>query len=60
MVWVVSDGHFHVFHVVFDPLEYVPTRPPHSTYVKVSCLVLFEKLEGPQLINSSFPLPRAG
>ena len=32
---VVSSGHFHAFHFVYLPLEYVPTIPPHSTYVMV-------------------------
>ena len=32
---VVSSGHFHAFHVVFVPLEYIPTIPPHSTYIIV-------------------------
>ena len=32
---VASSGHFHAFHVVFVPLEYIPTIPPHSTYIIV-------------------------
>ena len=31
----VSSGPFRAFHVVFIPLEYIPTIPPHSTYVIV-------------------------
>ena len=38
---VVSIGHFPTFYVVFVPLEYVPTIPPHSTCVIVSCFVLY-------------------
>ena len=33
----VSSGPFLAFHVVFVPLEYIPTIPPHSTYVIVNC-----------------------
>ena len=43
---VVSIGHFPAFYVVFVSLEYVPNT--HSTYVIVSCFVLFKKKEGPQ------------
>ena len=32
---VVSIGHFAAFYVVLVPLEYIPTIPPHSTYVIV-------------------------
>ena len=32
---VVSLGHSHSFYVVFVPLEYVPSIPPHYTYVIV-------------------------
>ena len=32
---VVSIGHCRAFYVVLDPLEYIPTIPPHSTYVIV-------------------------
>ena len=42
---VVSSGHFHAFHVVFVPQEYVPTIPLHSTYVMVNYFVLFKSLE---------------
>ena len=37
---VVSSGHFHAFCVIFVPLDYIPTEPPHSTYVKVSGVIL--------------------
>ena len=30
---VVSIGHFRAFYVVFVPLEYTRSIPPHSTYV---------------------------
>ena len=30
---VVSSESFHAFYVVFFPLEYITTIPPHSTYV---------------------------
>ena len=33
---VVSSGPFQAFHVVFVPLEYIPTMPPHSTYITFS------------------------
>ena len=32
---VVSIGHFAAFYVVLVPLEYIPTLPPHFTYVIV-------------------------
>ena len=32
---VVSIGHFPAFYVVFVPLEYISTIPPHSNYVIV-------------------------
>ena len=32
---VVSIGRFRAFYVVFVPLEYVPTIPPHSTFAIV-------------------------
>ena len=40
---VVSSGCFHAFHVIFVPLEYIPTIHPHSTYVIVmsQCLTNF-------------------
>ena len=38
---VVSSCHFSCFYVIFVPLEYVPTIPPHSTFVIVSCFVIF-------------------
>ena len=37
---VVSSGPFRAVHVVFLPLEYIPSVPPHSTYVIVICFVL--------------------
>ena len=30
-----SIGHSHAFYVIFVPLEYVPTIPPHSTKLRV-------------------------
>ena len=39
---VVSNGSFHAFHVVFLPLEYIPSIPPHFTYVVVNGLCLFK------------------
>ena len=32
-IWVVSIGRFAAFYFVLVPLEYVPTIPPHSTFV---------------------------
>ena len=40
---VVSIGHFLVFYVVFFPLEYIPSKPPLSTYILV-----FPLKEGPK------------
>ena len=34
---VVSSGHSRAFYVVFVPLEYIPSIPPHSTYIIVIC-----------------------
>ena len=34
---VVSIGHSGAFYVAFVPLEYIPCKPPHSTYVIVIC-----------------------
>ena len=39
---IVSSGHSCAFYAVFVLLEYVPTIPPPSTYVTVSCSVLFK------------------
>ena len=46
-----SIGHSRAFYVVFVPLEYVPTIPPHSTYVKVSCFILFKSYKGVQCLH---------
>ena len=32
---VVSSGHSRAFYVVFVPLKYILSMPPHSTYVIV-------------------------
>ena len=32
---VISIGHSPAFYVLFVPLEYIPSIPPHSTYVIV-------------------------
>ena len=34
---VVSDGHFPAFYVVLVLLEYIPSIPPHSSYVIGIC-----------------------
>ena len=34
-------GHIPAFYVILVPLEYIPTIPPHSTYIIVICFVLF-------------------
>ena len=39
---VVASGRFLAFHVVFVALEYIPTIPPHTAYVIVSCLILLK------------------
>ena len=36
---VVSGGPFHAVRVVFLPLEYILSVPPHSTYVIVDLVV---------------------
>ena len=45
---------FPAFYVVFVPLEYIPTIPPHSTYIIVICFLLFKKREGLQQISAAF------
>ena len=32
---VVSIGHLTAFYVIFVPLEYVPSEPPHYTYSQI-------------------------
>ena len=47
-VWsisVVYSGSFHAFHVVFFPLEYIPTILPHSEYVIVNGFTWFQNKE---------------
>ena len=39
---IVSSGHSCAFYVVFVPLEYVPTIPPHSSNVIDICFILFK------------------
>ena len=39
-VAVVTSGRFHALDVVFVPLEYIPSIPPHSTYVINTSFVL--------------------
>ena len=39
---VVSSGHFGALFVLFFPLNYIPTIPPHSTYVIVNGFGLFK------------------
>ena len=38
---VVSIGRFPAFYVVLVPLEYIPSIPPHSTYVIVYFVLLY-------------------
>ena len=56
---VVSSGPFHAFHVVFLPLEYIPTIPPHSTYVIVVSYFLKSK-RARNILAPPFPQRRAG
>ena len=44
----VSSGRFHAFHVIFVPLEYVPTIPPRYTYARVSGLYFVQNKKRPQ------------
>ena len=37
---VIGIGHSCAFYVVFVWLEYIPSIPPHSTYVIIICFVL--------------------
>ena len=37
---VVSIGRLTAFYVVLVPMEYIPSKPPHSAYVIVSFLYL--------------------
>ena len=37
---VVSIGHSCAFYVFFVPLEYILSKPPHSTYVIVYFILL--------------------
>ena len=39
---VVSRGSFNAFYVDFFPLEYIPSIPPHSTYVIVNGFIGFK------------------
>ena len=45
---------FSCFYVILVPLEYVPSIPPHSSYVIDIFFVLFKKKEGMQQISSAF------
>ena len=61
--WVVSIDYFHAFYVIFVPLEYIPSIPPHSTYVIVirtfSEWVTVElHLEGETMKTKSFVVRR--
>ena len=53
MVRVVSSGRFHAFHVIFVPLEYVPTVSPYSAHVIVNGFVL-SKVKSAHNINVLF------
>ena len=54
---VVSIGHSHTFYVVFVPLEYVPTIPPHSSCVINICFILFKKKEGTEQQKKEISAP---
>ena len=45
---VVSIGGLTAFYAVFVPLEYIPSKPPHYTYVIVISLYFKKDWEGPQ------------
>ena len=61
-----NDGHLNNWmqkmtrSLDFPPLEYIPTKPPHSTYVIDNCFVLVNVKRGRNILTPPFPLCRAG